>query len=330
MHDERVGKAADYWDRNVQIRDGVVPEYVIHWLNSPLVGKYCLNKLSVGDEVMSAQEWLPWVKKKYLTRSRECGLSLGCGDGALERHAVTLALCDRFDAFDASPRSISIAAAEAEKQGLTKKINYQVADVNSISLEKGKYDVVFVGSAMHHFSHLEHVTEEIRKSLKPDGLLIINEFVGPSQFQWTDRQLEIMNDLLGLLPPRLRHDVTTNSEKAPIGRPSIEAMNALDPSEAIRSAEIIPVLQRSFDVIEKVDIGGTLLHLLLYGIIDNFDETKEEDVSILRLLGYLEDILIRDGVLGNDFTCMILRPKLGKKGLMGGLSAMFAAAKDTR
>lgn len=100
-------------------------------------------------------------------------------------------------------------------------------------------------------------------------------------------------------------------------------MNALDPSEAIRSAEIIPVLQRSFDVVEKVDIGGTLLHLLLYGIVDNFDENREGDVAILRLLGYLEATLIRDGVLGADFVCMILQPKQSKKGFARGLSGIF-------
>lgn len=83
MHDKSVERAADYWDRNVQIREGAAPEYVIHWLNSPLVGKYCLTKLQVGDETMTALEWMAWVKKKYLTSPREFGLSLGCGDGAL-------------------------------------------------------------------------------------------------------------------------------------------------------------------------------------------------------------------------------------------------------
>jgi SAM-dependent methyltransferase len=319
MQNENNLRAAEYWDENVQIREKPAARN-IHWLNSRLAGKYHLNKLKIGNKTMSIQEWLPWVKEKYVPETLEYGLSLGCGDGALERHALSLGICKRFDAFDLSSRSVNIAIEERGKRGFSDKLHYEVKDINSIALENDKYDIVFLDSSMHHFRNLEHVIMEIRKSLKKNGLLIANEFVGPSQFQWTDKQLQIMNELLPLLPPRLCHDIMTNAQKIPIGRPSIEHMNTHDPSEAIRSAEIIPLLEEYFEIVERTDFGGTLLHLLLQGIIENFDPAREEDISILRLLGYIEDVLIREGVLSSDFTFLVLK---NNKGLIVGKAKWF-------
>jgi hypothetical protein len=50
------------------------------------------------------------------------------------------------------------------------------------------------------------------------------------------------------------------------------------------------------NTVERTYFGGTLLHLLLQGIIGNFGSTREGDVTVLRLLGYIEDVLIHGGV----------------------------------
>jgi hypothetical protein len=57
-----------------------------------------------------------------------------------------------------------------------------------------------------------------------------------------------------------------------------------------------------FNVEERIDFGGTILHMLLDAIIANFNPAKEEDIAILILLGYIEDILIKEKVISSDFT----------------------------
>jgi hypothetical protein len=79
-------------------------------------------------------------------------------------------------------------------------------------------------------------------------------------------------------------------------------MNASDPSEAIRSAEIIPLLSEYFTILEQKDYGGTILHMLLQNIIANFDHDNYKDKSILSLLILLENILIREKVIDSDFA----------------------------
>ena len=113
--------------------------------------------------------------------------------------------------------------------------------------------------------------------------------------------------MLEILPERFKVDVRSGHLVGPIKRPSIESMNEVDPSEAIRSSDIISLVYKMFNVEERIDYGGTILHMLLAGIIANFNLAKEEDITILRLQKYIEDILIAENVISNDFTLIVAR-----------------------
>jgi SAM-dependent methyltransferase len=302
---EAAKRASSFWDENVKLHEKVaVP---LSWLDSPVVVEHCLKKLRAGEKCISVIQWILWVKERFAPTSVfDYGLSLGCGDGTLERHALALNICSRFDAFDISPKSIEAAKRQSEEQGLADRVNYHVADLNAITLEPNKYDIVFSGMALHHIVNLEHVFSVLKKSLKPDGLFVLVEFVGPSQFQWTDKQLRIINEILELLPDRLKTDARSGELKKQCARPTIESMNTSDPSEAIRSNDILPLVYKMWAVEERVDFGGTIAHMLLDGIISNFS-ASQEDVTVLKLIEYLDDVLIREGVLPSDFTVVAAR-----------------------
>jgi SAM-dependent methyltransferase len=158
--------------------------------------------------------------------------------------------------------------------------------------------------SVHHFLNLEHIFSEVKKTLKRGGVFFLNEFIGPSQFQWTDRQLEIVNGLLHTLPKKYKI-MNNNTLKVEVQRPSISQMNAVDPSEAIRSGEIVDILSSFFRIIKKSDYGGTILHLLLEGIAFNFDINNKEDIRLLNLLFDVEDCLLELGDITNDFSVII-------------------------
>lgn len=238
------------------------------------------------------------------------GLNLGCGDGALELHAFKLGMCQRFEAFDIAEGAIEVAREGAIQQGIHDYVKYEVADINKIKLRANKYDIAFCSMSAHHFSALEHVFSEVRRALKPSGWFILNEYVGPNQFQWTNQQIQIINEMLDILPSKYRALIPFPGKyKEKVWRPSIEEMNEIDPSEAIRSAEIVPLLQEYFHIVERVDYGGTILHILLQDIVGNFDTEKEEDLTILKLLCYLEETLIENKVIPSDFAFIVAQKK---------------------
>jgi ubiquinone/menaquinone biosynthesis C-methylase UbiE len=271
------------------------------WMNHPVIENQYINARISGD---SRLNWVEYVRKKYIKNKLNYGLNLGCGEGSLERYCILTQMCEKFDAFDLAEGAIEIAKLKANQSGISQKINYTATDINKIHLDK-KYNIAFCSASAHHFQKLEHIFDEVKKTL--NGLFILNEYIGPKQFQFTDKQLQIMNDLLKLLPSDYKRCISTGLLKQRIERISLECMNHYDPSEAIRSNEIIPRLSDRFNIIEKIDYGGTILHLLLQDIVGNFNEHIEKDVAILKLLCYIEEILIKENIIKSDFAVIIAR-----------------------
>ena len=80
-------------------------------------------------------------------------------------------------------------------------------------------------------------------------------------------------------------------EKTTANLPTERSVIAVDPSEAVRSAEIVPVLQQYFDLVELRPLGGTILQFLLADIAGNFQQ-DEAGAQLLEMLFAIEDALI--------------------------------------
>lgn len=301
--DDDSQKVAKLWGERAKIS----PENrECHWTDSSIIKQYYIHPTISGNK---DNNWFIWVKDNFFSKPIKRALSLGCGDGCLERHGAYINVFKECDAFDISPEAIDIAKRKAEELGISERINYDVRNIDNIKLKRQYYDVVFCAMSLHHFENLEHVLSEIEDSLKADGLFIINEYVGPNRFQWTDKQLEIANNIFSLLADKYRFDPTTNNIKHSVQRVPIDHMLATDPSEAVRSAEIIPLIEKRFEILKRIDYGGTLINPVLDNIIVNFDENKPEDMSILKLIFYIEKLLIQENILENNFSLIISKKR---------------------
>ncbi|MEQ8632453.1 MAG: class I SAM-dependent methyltransferase [Gammaproteobacteria bacterium] len=254
--------------------------------------------------------WLEAVAEDYFPRPVERALSLGCGSGGLERHGLQLGIAHFFDAFDVAEGAIKVAREEAEASGQNQSISYQTADLNRIQLEADSYAAVFASQSVHHIENLEHYMAQVHKALTSDGLFIVNEFVGPNQFQWTDAQLHHAQKFLDSIPEHLKSCIREEGVKQTVDKPTIEAMNAYDPTEAIRSEDIIPQIEARFDIIDRREFGGTLLHLVLDNIAGNLSES-EEGKAILRRFFAEEKRLIESGEIQSDFVVLVARKRQG-------------------
>lgn len=273
------------------------------WAECPVVNQEYICPLISGQANVG---WLEYVARKYYPSPVASAISLGCGGGGLERHGLQLQIAERFDGFDVSEDALQLAKEEALASGQLASINYAVANLNKLEFAENVYDAVFASQSVHHIEALEHYMQQVKRALKPGGYFIINEFVGPNQFQWTDVQLQHCQRLLAEIPESYRQMIREPGVKNTIERPTIEFMNAYDPTEAIRSADIITELEKQFEVVERRDFGGTLLHLVLDNIAGNFSDT-DEGKSILRNLFAQEQRLITSGEISSDFTLIVAR-----------------------
>jgi 2-polyprenyl-3-methyl-5-hydroxy-6-metoxy-1,4-benzoquinol methylase len=276
-----------------------------HWLDHP-VTRALINTRISGDATVGAAEWLV---RRIGTGPRRA-LSLGCGFGGFESCCVTLGLAGRVEAVDISVEAIAHARATAAAAQLTEHVDYRVADLNEIALPSSAYDLIAGVSAVHHVEQLERLFIECSQALKPGGWLFLDEYVGPSRFQSTPAVLAEINTVLASLPERYRRSAFSGHIVDNIAPPPLAWFAANDPSEAARSADILPVLAEHFEIVELRPYGGAILHLLLSGIAGNFDETDPHDVELLEKLEATERRLEESGVIGSDFAAVLARRRV--------------------
>jgi len=314
-------RVADFWStkRNDRRPTGWMDHHTIQaWLHRRITGNPSLSTVA-------------WWKQQYFPEAVGCALSLGCGFGELDRNLIALGIAEHVQAVDIAAGAVEQARATATAAGLGDRIDYRVANLDEIELAPSAFDAIFASSSFHHVVRLEHLFGQCRRALRPGALLFLDDYVGPSRFQSGPQVFDLMNRVVALLPERYRRNLFTD-DGALVERITPQALDYFashDPSEAIRSAEIIPALTRDFEIVEHRPYGGALLHLLLSGIVGNFDETCERDTMFLTLLATMEHTLEEHGILDSDFAVIVARPR-GGDGAADSPKPLTAASADTR
>ena len=287
-----------------------VSDYPVHWMQSELVLRLCVNPRISGDPKTG---WLEWIKKEFVPVPLGKGLVLGCSGGALERRAASLGICGSFHGVDISPDGIEVAETLARREGYN--FTYEIVDANHLRLEEECYDIILADMSLHHITRLEFILEQFHSGLRPGGLLVLNEFTGPDCFQWTDRQLKLATCAIRFLPLRLRRNRDIARWKRYLKpwtfrakRWSPEKLKSIDPSEAVRSSEIPGLVAEYFEILALKPYGGTILSLALNNIVGNFTEDPRDQNILKRLVGE-ESFQMDDLALPSDYHVIV-----GKKG----------------
>jgi 2-polyprenyl-3-methyl-5-hydroxy-6-metoxy-1,4-benzoquinol methylase len=292
------GRVAESWS-HTQSR-------MANWWDIPMVRRRW-NELISGDPRVDHYEY---VSRNYLAGVDGLrGLSLGCGTGERELRWAKLGHFELIDAVDLSETRIAYAREQAKDNGYSDILRYQVCDVAGMEAPAERYDVIIVEQSLHHFSPLREILERVDSMLADDGLFILDEYVGPTRFQWTARQLELANALLKILPVEYRRIVGTKMIKRNVHRPGKLRMILSDPSEAVESGRIRPLLRELFAVVEEREYGGTLLQLLLADIAKNFVGDTQEDQRLLNLCFDVEDTFLKTGEIESNFCFFVCRKK---------------------
>lgn len=248
--------AEHFWDREV-----TAPTHT-SWMEHPRVREYILRSISRAPEGL----WpVDWFMRSIGDRRFGRALSIGCGTGPFERDIIRKNLVERVDAFDGSTNSLRLARDWARGEGMLNRIRYFAADFNDPFLPPQTYDIVFIHQALHHVAKLERLLRAVMGALKPGGLLYLDEYIGPSRHDWNDRLMKAHRTFFDSLPGDAKR-----AAMLPL------PIQADDPSEAIRSSEIMRQLSIGFDVREFRGYGGNLLSVL-YPVVD-FSRIAVEDV----------------------------------------------------
>ncbi|MCL7488103.1 MAG: class I SAM-dependent methyltransferase, partial [Desulfobulbaceae bacterium] len=221
------------------------------------------------------------------------GLSLACGNGRAERRYIDSGFCKSFVGIDISHQAIKIAKEIATESNLN--IDYFQGDLNDLVLEQNSFDIVITQNCLHHVLRLEHLVDQIYYSIKPGGYLWIHDYIGETQFQYTDERLMIANFVLNKIPERYRKDRLKNGKiLKKITRKKPGTLRS--PFEAIRSGMILPIFLKRFELTQKHEYNA-ILHLICPKGT-RIEYAKDEDGrSLFEKLYQLDRILIESNML---------------------------------
>jgi SAM-dependent methyltransferase len=224
-------------------------------------------------------------------------LVLTCGPGGL---ALELARQGHHvHAIDISRRAIAVAERMATENPFHEHfgtLSYEVADLNRIHLPEEKYDVVLAWDGLHHIIALDHLMSEIRKTLRPGGILIFSDHVGLKPLsRW-------FGGLLYLLLPT--YVPFTVKLKYALGgaRKVKEDMTSRSPFEEATCGQIMDAVRKRFAIQQELEHTGVGYRAALAGDLRWRDAIKH---PFLRRLKRLDEWAVQIGLLHGDHVLVV-------------------------
>jgi SAM-dependent methyltransferase len=222
------------------------------WLADPEVRR-SVNASVTGSPDEWPLEWFAREFRQMLPLGR-CAV-IGSGTGALERDLLAKKIVLHATAVDVASGAVAFARDEAARAGLDNRASYVVEDAAEfLESNENCFDAIFFHGSLHHLNPVANILMLARRSLRPGGLLYLDEYIGPSMKEWTWWRLTLANIAYYAAVPRaLRRPRLVRAPR-----------NPSDPTEMIDASSILPAVRRMFRVVSERGYGGNILGLV-YG-----------------------------------------------------------------
>ncbi len=176
--------------------------------------------------------------------------------------------------------------------------SFQSSNFWSIPKVKERWNTLITGDKKQDYiSYLINITLKDKKDLKllikPNGLLIINEFVGATRHQFSKNQIAAINKAIALIPKKYRVRFKSRFLKNKYRGVGTLRMIIADPSECVDSSSIMPSIHKHFNTVLEKPYGGNLLMSAFRDISHHFYDIDKEKQQILEEIFLLEDEFLK-------------------------------------
>lgn len=267
----------------------------VRWWQSALIVQH-INRNICGKTV-SGTEGGDVELLKTLCNGRRLprAVSIGCGTAYHEFKLIESGIVELFDLYEISETRAELIRKTAQQKGLQNRINLKVSDAFEDPIFS-RYDLVYWKDALHHMRSSPAAVQWSHSVLNPGGVFFMNEFVGPTYMQFTDRQLDMAERARKLLPEQyLVNPLGDDKTLLPIRRtrPDIEKLKMIDPTECIDSGNILSAVFNQFNDVKLIRTGGVVYSLALSDVLANIDEAS--DKALLQALMFADDMCVEAG-----------------------------------
>jgi ubiquinone/menaquinone biosynthesis C-methylase UbiE len=247
------------------------------------------------------------VARKFLVPAPARVLAIGSGMAFVEEYLVANGFAQHLLAYEVSSSAIQAAKQRVMDKPYANQLELRSGDVLQENLPAGTFDVVYVQAAIHHFDKIDDMFALMHRVLRPDGLLIYDEYVGPDHHLYEPELIEIMDRIDDCLAPSYRWDHLAKHTRQHVPYPNLEWMLQHDPSEGVHASRILPLTYQWFDIVHRADSGGSIMRPFFTGILPNFNWDDQKDQTVARLVILMEQLLTEHGIIPNYNTTVVAR-----------------------
>jgi SAM-dependent methyltransferase len=183
-------------------------------------------------------------------------VSIGCGTGEKERKLLHAGVVDSFDLYEISEDRAKVALGCAHAEGLGERVRVLQDDALKKNVDR-QYDIVYWDHALHHMLDVDHAVSWSVRALRAGGLLVVNDYIGPTRLQMPRNQILLARQFLDDHHDRLQ----IPSDTIPFSSLFTRVRQIYrDPSEAPQSDRIESACMKHCGPFLR-PIGGAMIHL---------------------------------------------------------------------
>jgi SAM-dependent methyltransferase len=250
-----------------------------------------INERVCGDAIPGQSHGLyRWLLHDFGPFPLKHGVSVGAGEAAKEIDVVRLGIVEQFDLFELSTVAIETGRQAIVRDGLADRMSFRHGNAFE---QVGPYDLVFWNNSLHHMYDVDEAVSWSFNVLRPGGLFVFDEYVGPTRMQFSEYVLDINTLYRRLLSHEYLIDPCSSGQILDaVHNVDVDALLTLDPSEAADSDNILPSIKKHFPDAVIKPTGGCVYHLGLNDILHNL---RNDEAEIARAL-MLDDQLTERGL----------------------------------
>jgi len=270
-------KVGAFWDDALRFYDTV---RTYHWWDFRSVRRY-INEMVCGQRFIGRQAGLTFKLLQHCQARNAgygSGISIGCGESRKELGLLLNGICERMQGCDLSAEAVRRARQFAADMGLETRYSVQLLD--PVGMDMPAVDVVYWNMALHHMRDVFRACEWSHRMLRPGGLLIVFDYIGPTRFQFADDWQEPARQARLAMPEHWFANADGSQVLRGLNNYSLGYVTK-DPSEAADSGRIMAAMRQHFPAADITLTGGLIYMHAMRGLWHNIDDQR--DAQYIRL-----------------------------------------------
>lgn len=261
---------------------------------APPVWEEALRRADERVARITGKGMIEHVVSRLRLRADARFLSLGSGPGGLEILIAQECPEASYVCLDVNPAVLALGERRARELGL--RMEFREADLNTVWLEPGAYDMIFCHAALHHLIALEHIFSEIRRALRPEGVFIVCDIITRNGYRMWPETRKMMQAIWKTLPELYRRNHAAG-RRGRVEERVWEPDTRSGGMECIRSEEILGLLRAQFREVCFVPQMALARYFFDSSFGPNYDLTRPLDRAVFEWIWALDEYCLDQGKL---------------------------------